>query len=102
MTVATDTSSPSPFTPIVQHLAEKKEMLPLPHYIDACKADHDDWGIFVNPSDPINDYKVGYVGFHYGNYQMVATLLELSKYPYNGETFCKTLPELIHANSDSF
>jgi hypothetical protein len=100
MTVTTP--SPSPFTPIVQHLANNKEMLPLPHYIDALKTDHDDWGIFVNPADPINDYKVGYVGFHYGNYQMVATLQELSEYPYNGETFCKLLPELIHANSDSF
>lgn len=93
----------SPFAPLAQHLAEHKVYPPLHTYIDEVKADHDDWGVFVNPSDPINDYRIGYIHFEFGDrYRLVATLKEVKDYPYNGETFCKTLPELIHASNESF
>jgi hypothetical protein len=89
----------SPLQPLVKHLAEHKSMPALYDYIDSVEACHDDWGIFVLPSNPIHDYKVGYVQFHYGEYQLIATLAELDAYPHDGKAFCSIIPDLLNGNS---
>jgi hypothetical protein len=80
----------SPLEPIVKHLAENKSMPALDAYIDSVESTHDDWGVFVNPDNPIHDYKIGYTQFHYGHYKLVGTLADIQTYP-NGKAFCDSI-----------
>jgi hypothetical protein len=92
------TESVSPYAPLIKHLAEHKEVLPLPEYIDVVEFNESDWGIFVALDNPTKDYKVSYIGFHHEGYRLVATFDELNEYPHDGKTFCQELlPELLDA-----
>lgn len=89
----------SPFKPLIDYMSQHKEYPPLAVYINTLKSSQsdwalDDWGLFINP-DNIDDYRIHYLKFTLSNLKLVTTLKELSDYPHDGETFCKSIPNLM-------